>query len=50
MSAPSRRQAALLARAKQRCQVQQYIEGLIQRATDRMIRQIEQHLKEVAER
>lgn len=48
MSTTSRRQAALLARAKQRRQVEQYVEGLIQRATDRMIRQIEQHLKEVA--
>lgn len=48
MSAPSRRQAIHVRRAVQRAQVEQYIEGLIQRTAARGIAAIEQHLKEAA--
>lgn len=50
MSAPSRRQAFLLQRAKQRHQAEQYVEDLTRRTAARGIAQLEQHLKEVAGR
>lgn len=50
MSAPSRRRAHLLARAKHRHDAEQYVERLVQRTAARGIEQIEQHLKEMTER